>query len=215
MERYSLIWCNRYMDELLDKMGSDLFPLPVKFNRFKTICLDFIRESTEYLETSQEISDDIRPLLVKRDFPISKHRDGFLLPIPDNYIRLISIMPNTEDDGPIAKKVSILREGQYQSYKRDPYRTPNDDYPSVFRNSDGFFIDVGKTRHHYNTATLAYIAQPVYADIQNPNDRIVNLPDISIEKILLKTCDSLRITTSDVSGATTYQFSQTFGKKNS
>lgn len=214
MEQYSLIWCNRYMDELLDKMGSDLFPLPVKFNRFKTICLDFIRESTEYLEASQEISDDIRPLLVREDFPIIKQRNGFLLPIPDNYLRLISIMPNT-NEGPIAKKVSILREGQYQSYKRDPYRTSTDEYPSVFRHSNGFLIDVGDSNEDYVSATMSYITTPVYASLDNVQERIVNLPNISIEKILLKTCDSLRITTADNTGATSYQFTQTFGKKNS
>ena len=56
---YTVSYCDRFMDELLDKMGSDYFPLPIKLSRFESITLNFIRESSTFLEATQELSDDI------------------------------------------------------------------------------------------------------------------------------------------------------------
>lgn len=222
MDRYSLDWCDRYLDELLDKMGSDLFPLPIKLNRFQTICLDFVREHTEYLEVTQEISDDLKPLLVRSKYDLvqdTNQRNLWTLPEPADYLRLVSLVPLYLDvvDGyekQKAKKVSILKEGQREEYKRDPYRTPTDEYPHVFRYSNLFKIDVGSPSTAYTKALLTYVKKPLFAKEDELEKRIVNLPDISIEQILLKTADSLRVTTGDTNSGNTYQFNQTFGKVN-
>ena len=50
---YTVSYCDRFMDELLDKMGSDYFPLPIKLSRFESITLNFIRESSTFLEATQ------------------------------------------------------------------------------------------------------------------------------------------------------------------
>lgn len=222
MDRYTLDWCDRYLDELLDKMGSDLFPLPIKLNRFITVALDFIRESTEYIESSQEISDDIKTLIIRAKYTVIQ--DGaesnlWNLPEPTDYLRLISLVPLFIDpiDGfekQKSKKVSILKEGQRESYKRDPFRKATNEYPQVFRYANLFKIDVGDNSTTYTKALLSYVKKPTFAEIDELENRIVNLPDISIEKILLKTADALRFTSGDATAPTGYQFNQTFGKRN-
>lgn len=222
MNRYTLDWCDRYLDELLDKMGSDLFPLPIKMNRFITIALDFVRETTEYIESSQEISDDIKTLIVRSKYSViqdTSESNLWNLPEPTDYMRLISLVPLFLDpvDGfekQKSKKVSIVKEGQRESYKRDPFRTPTHEYPQVFRHGNLFKIDVGDSSVNYIKAILSYVKKPSFAEIDELDKRIVNLPDISIEKILLKTADALRFTSGDATAATNYQFTQTFGKRN-
>lgn len=221
MTRYSLEWMDRHIDSLIDKLGSDYFPLPIKYERFQTCTYDFIRENTEYIETTQEISDDIKMLLVERKDPITKEPDGlkknvWILPEPADYCRLVSVVPLITVDGADmmkAKKVNIVREGQMLSYERDPFRAASAEYPNVYRLSNFFKIDVGNDQSTYHKAIFAYVKNPTFAKITESEKRIVNLSNIAIEKICLKTADSLRVTTGDATAATNFQFNSGFGKK--
>ena len=72
MTRYSLEWCDQYLDGLMDKMGSDYFSLATKLDRFITITYDFIHKQTKDLEINQEASDQIKNILVRRKLTITK-----------------------------------------------------------------------------------------------------------------------------------------------
>lgn len=223
MERYTLEWADRHIDSLIDKLGSDYFPIQLKLERFQTMTYDFIRENTEYLEANQEISDDIKPLLVRTKPTILKDVDFTTsnvwdLPEPADYCRLVSIVPVIHDtltnhDMIKAKKVHIIREGQHDSYERDPFRSATAEYPTVTRIANMFKIDVGTDTSVYHKGYISYIKNPTFATIAQLTTRIVNLSNIAIEKICLKTADSLRVTTGDVTAATNFQFNAGFGKK--
>lgn len=223
MTRYSLEWVDLHIDSMIDKMGSDYFPLLVKFERFKTMTYDFIRENTQYLEVSQEVSDDLKTLLVRTKSEIVKDADSFAsniwdLPEPADYCRLVSVLPLILDSVTgremiKAKEVKIIKEGQNQAYKRDPFRIATAEYPNVLREANMFKIDVGADTTTYYKALLHYIKNPAFAVIANPDERIVNLSNIAIEKICLNTADSLRLTTGDATSTPNIQYNSSFGKK--
>ena len=223
MERYSLEWVDKHIDSLIDKLGSDYFPLQIKLDRFETMTYDFIRENTSVLEADQEISDDIKTLMVKKSVVIVKETDFaqkniWNLPEPADYCRLVSVVPVITDpvtghDMIKAKKVHIVKEGQRMSYNRDPWRESSAEYPSVYRMENLFKIDVGSDKTTYHKGLITYIKNPVFASINDLDKRIVNLSNIAIEKICLKTADSLRVTTGDATAATNFQFNTGFGKK--
>ncbi len=220
MIQYTIDYCDKYMDELLDKLGSDYFPLPIKMGRFVTSTLDFIRENTIYMEASQEISDDIKPLLVRANLVmalIPGQIGIYEVPEPNDYLRLVSVEPYARINGVLTKKykkISVIKEGQRLAYERDPFREPSALYPSVYRNTNIFEINVGNDTDVYDTAKVSYIKYPTFGDIENDDDIIVNLPPIAIEQIMLKVAESLRFTSADESAAAIYQFDQTFGKRN-
>lgn len=223
MTRYSLEWADRHIDSLIDKMGSDYFPIAVKHERFQTMTYDFIRENTEYLEVNQEISDDIRPILVQLKSDVVRDDTGIAknvwnVPEPADYCRLVGLLPIIID--PItgnemikAKEVKIIKEGQRVSYARDPFRTATAEYPNVYRIANMFKIDVGSDSIQYDKALISYIKNPTFAPLTRIQDRIVNLSNIAIEKICLNTADSLRVTTGDSTAPSNYQFNSGFGKK--
>lgn len=217
---YTIEECDKYLDELTDKMGSDFFPLPIKFGRFITYTLDFIRENSGFAEANQEISDNIKTLLVRREnalIPVVGSPGSFLMAEPIDYHRLISLYPYARIAGintKLAKKVAIIKEGQKLAYERDPFRKPSPFYPTVTRLENFFQIDTNDLANTYILGEIAYIKKPTFGSIDVLTDRIVNLPDTSIEMILLKTADSLRFTTADESAKDIYIFNQTFGKRN-
>lgn len=217
-DRYSLEWFDDYCDELLDKMGSDLFPLPIKYNRFKTHTLEFINEAGMYMETTQKTSDDIKELIIKGKFPLVKDtvENVWETAEPTNYYRLISIVPLFKDaygeDAKVCKKPNIVKEGQRLAIERDPFKNATDEYPNVYRLSKLFQIDVGNASAiNYDQCLFTYIKKPKFALMNDLDDRIVDLHDSAIEQIILKTADSLRFSTGDPTSANNYQFNQTYG----
>ena len=216
---YTILECDRYLDELLDKMGSDYFPLPVKFGRFISATYDFIRENSKFLETTQEISDDIKPLLIKRNHVMVASTTPGIYEIaePSDYLRLISVEPYARISGNDVKKfkkVYIIKEGQRTAYERDPLREPTPFYPHVYRNANIFEVNVGNDTDIYANAKVTFLKKPTFGNISNDDDLIVNLPAIAIEQILLKTAQALRFTTADENASSVYTFDQTFGKRN-
>ena len=217
---YTIKYCDDHLDSLTDKLGSDYFPLPVKMGRFVTMTYDFIRENAEWFEANQEVSDDIKPLVIRQEMDcvavINSNNSLFEVVEPSNYFRLLSLVPlivNGATRIKRAKTIKIIREGQRDAYIRDPFRTPIPEEPHITRRANFFEINVGTNNENYTKATLAYIKKPTFGDINNDNAIIVNLPDIAIEKIMLKTAASLRFTTADESANDIYLFDRTFGKR--
>ena len=218
--QYTIEECDRYLDELTDKLGSDYFPLPIKFGRFITWTYDFIHENLSYFELNQETSDDLKNLLIRQKnilTGIISRRGVYVMAEPINYFRLVSIVPYARIHNKnvvLAKKVKIVKEGQRLALERDPFNKPEPSYPTVCRLQNIFEINTGDLVNNYSEAEITYVKKPKFGDMDNINDRIVDLPDSVIERILLKTAESLRFTTSDESSADIYNFDQTFGKKN-
>lgn len=217
---YTIDYCDNHLDSLTDKLGSDYFPLPVKMGRFVTMTYDFLRENAEWFEANQEVSDDIKPLVVRMEVNSvavpNSNLNLFEVAEPANYFRLLSLVPLiVNGNSPIqrAKTIKIIREGQRDAYIRDPFRRPIPSEPHITRRSNFFEINVGPNSDNYTKAMLSYIKKPTFGNINNLNEIIVNLPDLAIEKIMLKTAASLRFTTSDESANDIYLFDRTFGKR--
>lgn len=237
-----------YLDELADKMGSDYFPLSVKINRFIGFTLDFLRKTTLYIEGTQEISEDIQPLFVRKQSSLTKILPSlYVAKVPNDLFRLSSIMPyyynasldskdtDLEKDNPgnpemifisnifdninyktNVKKISIIKDGQQQSFNRDPFNNATPEYPNVTRLKEGYRIDFGsKPDLDYNKVIMTYIKNPIFGRESVLTDRLVDLPDILVERIIAKTADSLRFTTGDKDASSNFQFNQTFGNKKS
>lgn len=224
MNRYTLAWCDQYLDELLDKVGSDYFPLPIKLDRFITATYDFLRDRTKSLEITQEVSDDLKPLLKTRKLSILKSemsiysKNTWNCPEPIDYYRLIGLVPVYVDvdlkEKIKSKKTQIIQAGQRESYARDPYREPTAEYPNIIREANLFSIDVGEDSTTYTSAIITYVKKPLFAKEDEETKRIVDLNDSAIDQILLKTSDYLRFGVSDENAANNYQFNSQFGEYN-
>lgn len=216
---YTIDTCDRYMDELLDKMGGDYFPLAIKFGRFATATLEFIRDNAKRLEIDQEASDNIKPLIIRAEYaitPIIGQIGLYQMAEPVNYLRTISIYPFATVNSvktKLARKVHIVKEGQRLAYERDPFRKPTPFEPAIYRLDNFFQIDTNDTINTYFTAEFAYIKKPTFGNINILTDLIVNLPDTSIEIIMQTTCEALRFSSADETANNIYNFDQTFGKK--
>jgi hypothetical protein len=217
---YTIDYFEKHIDSLTDKLGSDLFPLVMKMERFQMCTFDFLRETTKWLEATQEISDDIKPLIKHAVLPtISEGAGVFIAAEPNDYYRLISIVPlvNVGSGNRIqkAKKVYIVKEGQRQAYERDPHRKPSGLYPHVYRYAKVFEIKVESNNVDViDQAKIVYVKTPTFGNIFNPSDIIVDLPISAVEQICLKTADSLRFTAGDEAAGPNYQFNNTYGKRN-
>ena len=230
---YTIDEIDKKLDQELDKLGSDYFPLPVKFVQFKKAVYDFIRETTGFSEATQEISDDIHTLVrtaaVAMDPIVVANSVAFRMDYPPQYHRLIDVFPrylieeNTsrasidqrENFGnEVLKKVSIIKHGQFAINQRNPNKQASDEYPIVLRKSDNIQIHFSAdSTIDYTGALITYYKEPAFGDIHNPSDIAVDLPPLSVEKILDRTASALRFIAGDPDAMSNYQFDQTFGKR--
>lgn len=224
-----------YMDEELDKLGSDYFPLPIKFNKFKGLTLGFLRGGTEFLEASQEFSEDLQNLFIRVPVALvqsDKNPAIFTAKVPNNMFRLGSLKPFfkksgstfqtseqnyvqdfEEEENTEIKKLSIIRDGQENAYSRDPYKKATPQYPQVTRYRGYYRFNFGKEPSQiYNYTIITYIKEPKFGDINNLDDNLVDLPQILIERIINKTADALKFRTSEQSAVANYQFNQRYNK---
>ena len=208
---YTVAYCDQFMDELLDKMGSDYFPLPIKLRRFESIALQFIRESSNFLEVTQELSDDIVAWVKTEQKSLSGGRNFrymgkafFRIEYPEDYLRLLSVTPILGENNAFAfpaMEVKIYRIGNFGMNERNPFRTATGDRVNVYRMDDSVLIDTdynGIPAMAY--ADLTYVRQPIFGQL--PDDPIIDsVNKILVDKLMHKTCVSLRATTSDVDTA--------------
>jgi hypothetical protein len=185
---YSVDYCDKLMDQQLDKMGSDLFTLPIKLMQFRKATYDFIRETTTFFEATQEISDDLKMLLKSKNVLMTKFgREGKWFSVnPNDYHRLImakpkfvnKIMPTFSTTQSFSSRqqntqkqsfetryhtVKIIKLGQEIIYKRSPYKKPTHEYPVVQRLSDKIMFDFGSDDGtDYKIAEISYIKEPSF-----------------------------------------------------
>ena len=202
---YTVAYCNRFMDELLDKMGSDYFPLPIKLARFQSIVLQFIRESSAMFEGTQEISDDISPWTTTAPKTLTAGRNFqymgkkfFKIEYPEDYIRLLNVIPYTQYPTGgystiLNAEIKLYKIGNFQNNERNPFRSVTAERVNVYRMENSVLID---TTEDVNKADLSYIRTPIFGE--NPDDLMIDHPnDLIVDKLMHKTCVSLRATSSD------------------
>jgi len=203
-----------YLDDLMDKNGSDYHSLPVKLERFIALSYSVIKSDLVYFDATQAISDDIRPLIVERsDVSIIKDNGFWKVPEPSDYYRLVLAFPLLKGEK-IAREVKIIKHGQ-EEYELNPFREPTAQYPIVYRMADFFQIKTGRDdKNEYDSAYIKYCKHPTFATIDELDKRIVNLPLETIIRICDETADSFRYTTGDPSAPAVDQFNSKFGKRN-
>lgn len=219
MSTYSVADFDRKMDELLDKMGSDYFPLPIKLSRFQTVVLQHIRETTSFFEATQELSDDL--VAISTSIPISlgqgknfvyMAKKFYQAKYPEDYMRFLNINPYSEKNGVPqygnSYEIKYYRIGHFAANERNPFRTATGETINVYRMDNSVLIDTDKTFTH---VSFTYIKEPVIG--QNPDDEILNFTDLIVDRLMQKTAVHLRATTSDQDAAFLDDYVERQGQK--
>ena len=218
MSIYTVKYCDEFMDELLDKMGSDYFPLPIKLNRFRSVVLDFIRETTNFFEGTQELSDDILPIVVSKKHLVSGRTNYmgakvYKIDLPENYIRLLGITPVSADNEKFFKKseIKIYRVAHFTTNHRNPFRKAKGGRINVYRMENALIVEVDESVN-MKYFSLEYVRMPIFG--KNNDEQMIDLPDQTINKLLQKTCVSLRVTSSDQDTGLVDEYVERQGQKN-
>lgn len=197
---------------MCDKMGSDYFPLPITLNFFETSTWSFLGERLRHLEKNQEITDDIRNLIIPKVIPIIEDpniQEKYIAAIPSDYHRLVRF-DVAFTDGYINRLSRLSKQGGYNIAKRNPNREPNKRYPLVLQESGYFHIDSGTDVP--SEFKIMYCKKPTFATTGDQSARIVNLPDDVIENILLDTVTRLFSKTADERQQPSYKLEDVFRK---
>lgn len=184
--------------ELLDKKGSDFVQLPEFFRTFKSATLDFIGERIPIIERTQQVVNDLRPLMDTKKWTV--------IPDPDDVYARISAIPeyvhhlvraNPVFTGNVtSRQPKLIRHGNLDAFNADPYKRSSMEYSIIMQYGDYVKIYSG-----YNDVAIGLFAtflhKPTYADINTPSQEIVNLPEVAVEDILNKTIVKLMVTRAD------------------
>lgn len=210
---YKLSEVHQKLKELSDKMGSDYFVLPVFLNFFETAAYDFIGEKLKIVEKTQEITDDIRPLMTTEDLVVTENINqpdsGYVSGLPSNYLRTVAydiIYPGGER----CRRADLLRQSHYLLSRNNPNKRPTKEYPIILQEGSIFRIDTGGVKPE--SLRLTYCKKPTFATTGQLTQRIINLPDDSIEKVLKITVTGLFNKTGDQRTQSNYQLQESYRK---
>lgn len=173
----------KYLDEM-DKIGSDFLTIPYMMKKIISSTYDFIGKTIKYIENTEEISEDIRPLYKPFSLNTVKLEEKkWGIVYPDDFMYLLRA--NVIDQNVVVRKTNVIRNSQLDIYLRNPHTRPTAHYPIVVRNSDILTIISDG-----NPIKLdgVYVKKPIFGNyaegIDIDKEIIVNLPDIAVEKIL-------------------------------
>lgn len=209
---YQLAEVHEKLKQLSDKMGSDYFPLPLFINFFETATYDFVGEKLKIVEKTQEVTDDIRDLILPVDIPITvdpNQSDKYIAALPTNYLRQVAydvLYTGTER----CRRADLIRQAEYSTAKLNPNKQPTKDYPLILQFASTFQIDAGVTVPV--KFRLTYAKKPTFATTGQPGTRIVNLPDDAIEEVLKITVTNLFGKTADERQQPSYQLQEAYRK---
>ena len=195
-----------------DKMGSDYFTLPVFLSAFETSALGFIGLRLKQVEKTQEITDDIRNLVVPKKIPVivdTNNLSRYIAPVPVDYIRLLSY-DVIYQDGSICRQANLLRQSEKKHALNNPSEKPNKKYPIITQENELWEVDSGSTVPAF--LKIYYGKKPSIASTNELTKRIINLPDDVIEKILLNTLKLLYGFTADERTALYDKFEKEYRK---
>lgn len=206
---------NRILEEA-DKLGSDYFTLPQVLAVFKTETLSFVGAKAKEIELNQEVTDDMKSLLVP--VLISFIND------PDNPIEKIATIPNNYHtkvsanvlytDGLKARIPTFERHGEHNTNSVSPYRKPEKMYPLIRQFANYFKVETGlglTATVQPSKLILIYIKQPTFG-VSGANV-VVDLPDPVCEYLFKETATHLRQSTGEPTAPQSFQLNQTFRNK--
>ena len=211
------------VSEGVDKIGSDLFTLKYVMNRLEVATYDFIGETVKYMENTQEMRDDILPLVKPYRWNIIElpefggqaisdivlRQYGFAL--PSDYLHLVSFKVIGYEDpytGAVQKirDTRLVRHGQEEIYHTDPHKKPSAEYPLLVLYEDHVRVYGGGIPLNLEGM---YITKPTFwvydEDADFDVEIAVNLPDNSVEKIIKDVISDILITIGDPRAQVKYQ----------
>lgn len=206
---------NRILEEA-DKLGSDYFSLPQVLKAFKKETLSFVGARAKEIEINQEVTDDIKSLLVPILIPFIDNPDNILekmATVPNNYHTKVSVNV-LYTDGLKARVPTVERHGEHNTNSVSPFRKPEKMYPLIQQFSNYFNVCTGISSGatvQPSKLVLIYIKQPTFG--VNGTDVVVNLPDTVCEYLFQETANRLRLNTGEPQAAQDFQFNQTFRNK--
>lgn len=218
MSTYTVADFDRKMDELLDKMGSDYFPLPIKLSRFETILLQHIRETTNFFEATQELSDDL--VEITTSVPISlglgksftyMAKKFYQVKYPADYMRFLNVYPYRVINGQQQEKkfeLKYYRIAHFAQNERNPFRTAEGETVNIYRMDGSVLIDSDQIFTH---ASFSYVKKPIIGKLDP--DILVNFSDLIADRMMQKTAVHLRTTTSDQDSAYLDDYVERQGQK--
>jgi hypothetical protein len=210
---YTLSEVNDKIQEFADKLDSDYFTLPVILDHFETATYDFIDEHLKEVEKTQHVTDAIRSLVIPGSLAIIKDpldTTRYIAALPVNYHRLISY-DVIYSDNTRCRRADLKKHSEYYPNLNNPNQKPTKYYPVILQENNMFQIDCGN-KAVPKTLKAHYCKLPTFATPTQANTRIVNLPNDSIEKILLSTVTRLFNTTGDQRTQSNYQLQESFAK---
>jgi len=194
---YTLKEVDEKLKQFVDKVEGDYFPLPILLSHFETAALKFIGEKLRILEKTQEVVDDIRPLIIPGNLPITEDPNDalrYVAGIPMNYLRLVSY-DILYADGTRCRRADLMKQAEYKNALINPSKQPTKYYPIILQENNLFQIDSGTDTPV--TMVIKYCKKPTFAKTSQKTQRIINLPDDAIENIILSTVTSLFKSTAD------------------
>jgi hypothetical protein len=206
---------HRILEEA-DKLGSDYFSLPQVLKAFKKETLSFVGARAKEAEINQEVTDDIRSLLVPTLLPFIPNPDNALekmATLPNNYHTKISVNV-LYTDGLKARVPTLERHGEHNTNSISPFKKPDRMYPLIQQFSNYFNVHTGLTANSTvqpSKLILIYIKQPSFGVAQT--DVMVDLPDSVCEYLFAETANHLRLNTGEPQASQDFQANQTFRNK--
>jgi len=206
---------NRVLEEA-DKLGSDYFTLPQVLKAFKKETLDFVGARAKEAELNQEVTDDIRPLLVPVSIPFINNPDDNLqkmATLPNNYHTKLSVNV-MYTDGLKARKPLVERHGESNTNEISPFKKADRMYPRIQQFANYFNVITGLSSSSTiqpSKLLLVYIKQPTFGRVST--DAVVELSDAVCELLFAMTANALRLNVGEQQAQTNFQVNQTYRQK--
>jgi len=202
--------------EEADKIGSDYFTLDQCLRAFKKEALSFVGSKAKEVELNQEVTDDIRSLLVPVLIPFVNNPDNALekmATVPANYHTKVSVNV-LYTDGLKARVPTLERHGEHNTNSISPFRKPERLYPLIQQFSNYFNVHTGLAINatvQPSKLVLIYIKKPTFGALTT--DVVVDLTDSVCEYLFAETATHLRLNAGEPQAAQDFQINQTFRNK--
>ena len=183
---------------------------------FKKETLSFVGAKAKEAELNQEVTDDIRSLLVPTLISFIPNPDNALekmASVPNNYNTKISINV-LYNDGLKARLPTLERHGEHNTNSISPFRKADRMYPLIQQFSNYFNVITNIPSNatvQPSKLILIYIKKPTFG--ASDADVVVDLPDPVCEYLFGETANHLRRNTGEPQAAQDFQFNQTFRNK--
>jgi hypothetical protein len=194
---YTLEGIHYVLQQFADKVESDYFTLPELLNHFSISANKFISGRLDNIEETQQITDDILPLIVPGSLDVIQDPNDstrYIAPLPIKYLRLVSY-DILYADGTSCRRADKMKQAEYKTSSNSPYRRGSRQYPIILQENNMFQIDAGPAVP--SKMKIKFAKKPRIAKTNEKTRRIINLPDEAIDKILLDTVTRLFNRTGD------------------